>query len=123
MAEFRHSSRSFGGERRLEIVSGKGFGANQMYGTTRPHSPDQPPVPPRVTRMSQVSSKPWGGFSNPEMRRRKRIAQYKVYTYEGRVKASVRNGLRWIKNKCSEIIDGLVISGSVLSKYEHGLAN
>ncbi|KAK2965231.1 hypothetical protein RJ640_019986 [Escallonia rubra] len=106
MAEFRHSSLSFGGERRLEIVSGKGFGANQMYGMSRPQSPDQPPVPPRVTRMSQVPSKPWGGFNDPETRRRKRIAKYKIYTYEGRVKASVRNGLRWIKNKCSEIIHG-----------------
>ena len=111
MDEFRTSfGYGGGGDRRLEIVSGKSFGAtNQVY-TTRPtHSPLYlPPVPPRVTRLSQNSAaaaKPWG-FTDPEMKRRKRIAKYKVYTIEGRVKASIRSGLRWIKNKCSEMIHG-----------------
>ena len=110
MDEFRTSfGYGGGGDRRLEIVSGKSFGAtNQMYTTSRIHSPpDLPPVPSRVTRLSQssASAKPWG-FTDPEMKRRKRIAKYKVYTIEGRVKASIRSGLRWIKNKCSEMIHG-----------------
>jgi len=58
-----------------------------------------------VTRTSQSASKPWG-FSDSEMKRKKRIAKYKVYTVEGKVKASLRNGLRWIKNKCSQIVRG-----------------
>ncbi|KAL3827741.1 hypothetical protein ACJIZ3_016543 [Penstemon smallii] len=41
-----------------------------------------------------------------QVERRKRIARYKVYTVEGRVKASITNGIRWIKNKCSQIIHG-----------------
>ncbi|KAK9280877.1 hypothetical protein L1049_003768 [Liquidambar formosana] len=99
--------RSSGGERKVEIVSGKSFNVNQLYSTTRAHSPDLHPVPPRVTRFSHSSSasKPWG-FDDPETKRRKRIAKYKVYTVEGKVKASLRNGLRWIKNKCSQIVHG-----------------
>lgn len=97
----RPSFRSGGGERRLEIVSGRGqssYNGNQMYTTSRPDSPP-------VHRPSAVAAKPWG-FGDSEMKRRKRIAKYKVYTVEGRVKASIRNGLRWIKNKCSQIIHG-----------------
>ncbi|KAH6823869.1 hypothetical protein C2S53_013565 [Perilla frutescens var. hirtella] len=102
----RPSFRSGGGERRLEIVSGRGYNpynSNLMYSTSR-HS-ESPPVHMDVTRPSQAAAKPWG-FGDSEMKRRKRIARYKVYTVEGRVKASIRNGLRWFKNKCSEIIHG-----------------
>ncbi|KAL7112563.1 hypothetical protein ACP275_04G009900 [Erythranthe tilingii] len=106
----RPSFRSGGGERRLEIiVSGKGqyHGGNQMYSTSHPpgRTPDSPPVRPESTRQSTAAAKPWG-FSDPEMKRKKRIARYKVYTVEGRMKTSIRNGFRWIKNKCSEIIHG-----------------
>ncbi|PHT38767.1 hypothetical protein CQW23_22340 [Capsicum baccatum] len=95
------------GDRRLEIVSGRGFNNNQV---SRARSPDLAGVTSRGTWPSQVaaapsSNKPWG-FNDPEMKRRKRIAKYKVYTIEGKVKTSIRNGLRWFKNKCSEIIHG-----------------
>jgi hypothetical protein len=93
-----------GGDRRLEIVSGKGFSSNQVY-ATRISSPDLPPIPHGVTRASHAASKPWG-FNDPEVKRKKRIAKYKVYTVEGKVKASLRKGLRWIKNKCSQIVRG-----------------
>lgn len=109
MGEYRQSFRGPAGERRLEIVSGRGFTSatadHHVYSTTsRPRSPDH--VPSHVTtRSSQVEPKPWG-FGDAEMKRRKRIAKYKVYSLEGRVKASIKNGLRWFKNKCSEIIQG-----------------
>ncbi|KAL8214861.1 hypothetical protein R6Q57_004310 [Mikania cordata] len=84
-------------DRRLEIVSGKG---NQVYAAGGVRSPDFP------ARTSTSSAKPWGGFSDPESKRKKRIAKYKVYTIEGRVKASFRKGIRWIKSKCSDFIHG-----------------
>ncbi|KAM7521431.1 hypothetical protein LguiA_011333 [Lonicera macranthoides] len=104
MEEFRPSFLCSGGDRRMEIVSGKGFTTgNQIY--TGPRSPN-PQIPPRPSQVSSSSSsKPWG-FSDPEMKRRKRVAKYKVYTVEGRVKASFKNGIRWFKNKCSQIIHG-----------------
>ncbi|PIN04637.1 hypothetical protein CDL12_22826 [Handroanthus impetiginosus] len=101
-----------GGERRLEMGSGIEYynynGNRIIYMTTTPPPwLDPQPVPPAALRSSQaaVAAKPWG-FNDPEMKRRKRVARYKVYCVEGRVKASIRNGLRWIKNKCSEIIHG-----------------
>ncbi|TXG63335.1 hypothetical protein EZV62_010329 [Acer yangbiense] len=58
------------------------------------------------------------------MRRKKRIAKYKVYTVEGKVKASLRKGLRWIKNKCSEIRsenhEGDLIAGIPSRKLIYG---
>ncbi|ESR57690.1 DUF3511 domain-containing protein [Citrus sinensis] len=110
MDGYRYGSgqRPYGGDRRLEIVSvsGKSFtsaavGGNQIYATH-----DLPQIPPRMPRQSHDASlKPWG-FTDPEMKRRKRIAKYKVYTVEGKVKASLRKGLRWIKNKCFQIVHG-----------------
>ncbi|KAL1558320.1 hypothetical protein AAHA92_08803 [Salvia divinorum] len=101
----RPSFRSGGGERRLEIVSGRGnysYNGNQIYQPPSFHH-ESPPV--RIDATQVAAAKPWG-FGGPRMKRRKRIAKYKVYTVEGRVKASLRNGLRWIKNKCSHIIHG-----------------
>ncbi|KAJ4727765.1 DUF3511 domain protein, putative (DUF3511) [Melia azedarach] len=105
MDGYGSGQRSYGGDRRLEIVSGKSFstgvGGNHMYAT-----PDLPQIQARVSRTSNSASlKPWG-FGDPEMKRKKRIAQYKVYTVEGKVKASLRKGLRWIKNKCSQVVHG-----------------
>ncbi|KGN52839.1 hypothetical protein Csa_014389 [Cucumis sativus] len=87
--------------RRIEIVSGKHNGARaapQIY-----RSPNLDTNGNRVG--SAATGKPWG-FADPEAKRRKRIAKYKVYTVEGRVKDSLRKGLRWIKNKCSRIVHG-----------------
>jgi hypothetical protein len=43
-------------------------------------------------------------FSDPEMMRRRRVASYKAYSVEGKVKSSLSRGFRWIKAKCSELI-------------------
>ncbi|EEF47301.1 uncharacterized protein LOC8265155 [Ricinus communis] len=107
---YSSGQRSYGvGDQRFEIVSGKSFcNSNQIY-ATRGHSPNQPPIPTHATRprkSASTATAPWGGFGDPEMKRKKRIAKYKVYTVEGKVKTSLRNGLHWIKNKCSQIIRG-----------------
>lgn len=52
-----------------------------------------------------IAAKPWG-FTDPDMKRRKRIARYKAYGVEGKVKASLRKGIQWIKNKCCQIVHG-----------------
>ncbi|KAH7403933.1 hypothetical protein KP509_15G001500, partial [Ceratopteris richardii] len=41
--------------------------------------------------------------SSPELKRRRRVASYKAYTVEGRIKFSLRSGVRWIKNKYLDI--------------------
>ncbi|XP_047063101.1 uncharacterized protein LOC124670672 [Lolium rigidum] len=50
------------------------------------------------------SSVAWFVGDQAEMKRRGRVASYKAYTVEGKVKASIRRGLRWIKAKCSNIV-------------------
>ncbi|KAJ7977626.1 DUF3511 domain protein [Quillaja saponaria] len=108
MEGFGSDTRSQNYDRRLEIVSGKSYGPNLNY-KIRSRLPDPPSVPPQVTRASYSGassvSKPWN-FKEPEMKRKRRIAKYKVYTVEGRVKATFKKGLRWIKNKCSQIVHG-----------------
>ena len=45
--------------------------------------------------------------NDPELKRKKRIKAYKVYTEEGKIKTSVRNSFKWIKNKFSDIRYGV----------------
>ncbi|KAF3660432.1 putative DNA helicase hus2 [Capsicum annuum] len=49
-------------------------------------------------------SRSW--YSTPEFKRKKRVAKYKLYSMEGKVKASFKNGYRWFKHTCSRIIHG-----------------
>nr|XP_004495923.1 uncharacterized protein LOC101510036 [Cicer arietinum] len=88
----------YSGDRRLEIVSGKSYGyasRTESYG--------------EVTRASHGGAgsveKPWS-FGGAQTKRRKRIARYKVYAVEGKVKATLRSGIRWIKHTCSRIVHG-----------------
>ncbi|KAL3725326.1 hypothetical protein ACJRO7_030351 [Eucalyptus globulus] len=102
-----------GGDRRMEIVSGKGLGACHRPYSPTTHHPPPPPMPARDSwsghhgggAAGAAAAKPWG-FTDPEMKRKKRIARYKAYTVEGRVKASLRRGFQWIKNRCSQMVHG-----------------
>lgn len=49
--------------------------------------------------------KSWS-FGDREFQRKKRIASYRMYGVEGKVKGSFRNSLRWIKNRCSQVVYG-----------------
>lgn len=93
--------RSYGGDRRLEIVSGKGYSFSQNYGGRGSEG--------EVTRASHGGvgsvATPWS-FGDPQTKRKKRIAKYKVYAVEGKVKDTIRNGIRWIKHTCSRIVHG-----------------
>uniref|UniRef100_A0A7N2KYH1 Uncharacterized protein n=1 Tax=Quercus lobata TaxID=97700 RepID=A0A7N2KYH1_QUELO len=52
-------------------------------------------------------SKSWS-FNDPELQRKKRVASYKVYTVEGKVKGSFRKTFRWLKNTCTRAVNGCV---------------
>lgn len=41
--------------------------------------------------------------SDPELKRKKRIAAYNVFTAEGKLKSSLRNSFKWIKGKLNEV--------------------
>ncbi|KAM7279770.1 hypothetical protein ACFE04_006904 [Oxalis oulophora] len=40
---------------------------------------------------------------NSELKRKKRVASYNVFTMEGKVKSSFRNSFKWIKNKFTDV--------------------
>uniref|UniRef100_A0A0E0LCQ6 Uncharacterized protein n=1 Tax=Oryza punctata TaxID=4537 RepID=A0A0E0LCQ6_ORYPU len=51
----------------------------------------------------------WGGLGlgdTAEMQRRRRVAGYRVYGVEGKVKVSLKSSMRWIKGKCTRVVDG-----------------
>lgn len=50
-------------------------------------------------------SKSWS-FNDPELQRKKRVAGYKIYAAEGKLKGSFRKSLRWIKNTYTQAIHG-----------------
>ncbi|KAK1418616.1 hypothetical protein QVD17_27761 [Tagetes erecta] len=51
-------------------------------------------------------SKSWS-FGDPELQRKKRVASYKAYTVEGKVKGSIKKSFRWIKDKYTQMVYGL----------------
>ncbi|KAK9943762.1 hypothetical protein M0R45_009359 [Rubus argutus] len=40
---------------------------------------------------------------DPELQRKKRVASYNVFTMEGKLKTSLRNSFKWIKNRFTDI--------------------
>ncbi|KAJ4848408.1 hypothetical protein Tsubulata_032779 [Turnera subulata] len=54
---------------------------------------------------STGSTTPWS-FGHPEVKRQQRVARYKAYGVEGKMKSSLKNGLRWAKNKYCQIVYG-----------------
>ena len=63
----------------------------------------------KMKKMKSTNGKATKGwsFSDPEMQRKKRIAGYKVYTMEGKMKGSIRKSFRWIKNTCTQVVNGI----------------
>ncbi|KAJ8644977.1 hypothetical protein MRB53_006725 [Persea americana] len=51
------------------------------------------------------SSKGWS-FNDPELQRKKRVASYKVYAVEGKMKGSFRKSFRWIKDRYTHMLYG-----------------
>ncbi|KAJ4839920.1 hypothetical protein Tsubulata_040984 [Turnera subulata] len=51
------------------------------------------------------SSKGWN-FGDPEFQRKKRVASYKMYSVEGKVKGSFRRSFRWLKDRYSQVVYG-----------------
>ncbi|CAN6441579.1 unnamed protein product [Victoria cruziana] len=54
---------------------------------------------------SASSVKGWS-LNDPELQRKKRVASYKVYSVEGKVKGSLRKSFRWLKDRYTQIMYG-----------------
>ncbi|KAE8010300.1 hypothetical protein FH972_006682 [Carpinus fangiana] len=97
--------RSYGAGRRLEIVTVRNLSENKMYlGRSYP-SPIRYQYHSSVNTRKKTSSlavRKW--WNDPEMKRRRRVAKYRLYSAEGKVKSSLKKGFRWIKRKCIMIV-------------------
>jgi len=56
-------------------------------------------------RAAAKPSKSWS-FSDPELQRKKRVAGYKIYAAEGKMKGSLRKSFRWIKHTYTQALYG-----------------
>lgn len=45
--------------------------------------------------------------SDPELKRKRRVASYNLFTMEGKLKSSVRSSFKWIKNKLTDVRYGV----------------
>ncbi|KAL2551622.1 hypothetical protein Fot_05241 [Forsythia ovata] len=64
--------------------------------------------PPRQLndfKIKKPGMKSWS-FNDPEFQRKKRVASYKVYSVEGKVKGSFRKSFRWLKYKYTRVVYG-----------------
>ncbi|KZV25973.1 hypothetical protein F511_08918 [Dorcoceras hygrometricum] len=43
-----------------------------------------------------------GPVDTPEVKRRRRVAEYNMYGVEGKVKSSLKSSFKWIKNKFTD---------------------
>ncbi|KAK4388731.1 hypothetical protein Sango_2210100 [Sesamum angolense] len=68
-----------------------------------------PAAPPQKLKKGKSTngsiSKSWS-FNDPEFQRKRRVASYKVYSVEGRVKGSFRKSFRWLKDKYTQVVYG-----------------
>ncbi|KZV18902.1 hypothetical protein F511_12007 [Dorcoceras hygrometricum] len=52
------------------------------------------------------SSRSWSFSVDPELQRKKRVAGYKAYGMEGKMKGSLRKSFKWIKDACNQVVHG-----------------
>lgn len=82
----------------------------RSYSASYATSVGAPPLPPppayqKGKGTSGSTSKSWS-FNDPEFQRKRRVASYKVYSVEGKVKGSFRRSLRWFKDKYTQVLYG-----------------
>ncbi|KAK4273404.1 hypothetical protein QN277_021815 [Acacia crassicarpa] len=59
-----------------------------------------------VSNRSSSRGKNWWK-NDPETKRRRRLAKYKRYTTEGKLKTSFKKAVRWLKIRCVAVITAL----------------
>ncbi|XVF26989.1 hypothetical protein REPUB_Repub14bG0068100 [Reevesia pubescens] len=116
MEDFRSKSYRDGGMQMESYYGGKGGGPSNMqdlrcYSASYANYVQQNQLGKEIkTKKSKSSfgsssSKSWS-FNDPELQRKTRVASYKVYAVEGKMKGSFRKSFRWIKDTCTQVVYG-----------------
>ncbi|GAB2267731.1 hypothetical protein Dimus_002713 [Dionaea muscipula] len=89
--------------------SSNGFHDLRCYSASYASSATQgPPVPKELKKGKSTNGSVSKAlcFGDPELQRKKRVASYKVYTVEGKMKGSFRKSFRWLKDRYSHMVHG-----------------
>ncbi|KAE8708712.1 protein HOTHEAD-like [Hibiscus syriacus] len=113
MEQFRSKSCKDGGERQMESYNGGGprnMHDLRSYSASSANSAQQNQLGKEIKIKKNKSSfgsssKSWS-FTDPELQRKKRVASYKVYAVEGKMKGSLRKSFRWIKDTYTQVVYG-----------------
>ncbi|CAJ2661074.1 hypothetical protein L195_g037424 [Trifolium pratense] len=78
----------------------RSFSAKYVYNPNQTYNKD--------VKMKKVKSisKSRSFMNDAELQRKKRVAGYKIYDAEGKVKGSLRKSFKWIKNTYTQAIYG-----------------
>ncbi|CAN4108878.1 unnamed protein product [Withania somnifera] len=122
MEDFKLSHRRYvNSGQRIGIIHEKAYEVNNIYVTQAYHHNNNnfAKMPSHNNTKYQISKTSYNNnshavdhhpnrswYSKPEFNRKKRVAKYKIYSMEGKVKSSFKNGYRWFKHTCSRIIHG-----------------
>lgn len=94
MDQFRSQSQADGRNMQLEVYS-------RSYST--PYSYDYEFA--RDSKKDKSKAKK-GWLNDPEFQRKKRVARYKSFTVERKVKGSVTNSFQWLKDRYYKVVYG-----------------
>ncbi|KAG8375691.1 hypothetical protein BUALT_Bualt10G0126700 [Buddleja alternifolia] len=78
--------------------------------------PPPPPLPAAVEppqKLKKGKSRNGWSFNDPEFQRKRRVASYKAYSVEGKVKGSFRKSFRWLKHRFSRVLDRISLESAV----------
>lgn len=48
----------------------------------------------------------WNCLNDPEIQRKKRVANYRAYSIEAKMKGSFRKSFRWVKDRYRQVVNG-----------------
>ena len=57
-------------------------------------------------KRSKSSKRRWLALGDPDLDRKRRVAAYKAYAVEGKVKGSFRKSFKWIKDRYLHLVHG-----------------
>ncbi|KAJ1423423.1 hypothetical protein SESBI_12357 [Sesbania bispinosa] len=108
-----HRSRSYANGQMIQMESY--YGAVVPYDRSYSLSYAQTQMGPKIKDLKLKKGKSISGgssfskswsFADPEIQRKRRVASYKMYSVEGKIKGSFRKSFRWLKNKYSQVVYG-----------------
>ncbi|CAI9757686.1 unnamed protein product [Fraxinus pennsylvanica] len=106
---------SFNGERPTSMqdlrsfstTAAASYGSSSVHITPLPlHYLDHNPAKINKQKIKDSSSSKTWSLNDPELQRKKRIASYKAYSMEGKMKGSFKKSFSWIKETCNHVVHG-----------------